>query len=335
MQRVFKVFIVLVLLQGCSAVKREAGYPGGNAGYVADRYALFARGQTQQVNRYLVALALLAPLIVETANSSTEAKLSAERIKVLYQDIDKLEKASARCSLPTKLEKEASAKDIELKDCDDAKAAHKDGSALSFETLSYDVSKSLNDALTQTFDNLEIRTNASRLIALEPTEIFKTIVKARRLVPVFMSYLSAYRDVSIVFGVSIAESCPETSSKPLTKVDRACDKLVNKFQDLINRERHADADVASQERPISDVFYAGKKALDEGLDWKLTSVHRIALLSHVNRACKKLDALAKIDHEDYEDGCSVTLTGSSSDSKEKSKTQKAAESLIIPKASES
>ncbi len=350
MQRFFNAFIILVLLQGCSTISREAGYPGGNVGYVADRYALFARGQNEQVNRYLVTLALLAPLIAETVDGSTEAKLSAERIKDLYQNIDKLEKASKKCSLPTPkdLGSKPTLDKIKTGTCEDKDAGNPEGTALSFESLSYDVNKSLNDAMKQTLDNLDIRSNTKKLIALEPTEMLKTILKARHLVPVLMRYLSAYRDVSIVFGFSIAESCQPTvatidkaiaAEKEKALKDRrkvpninlkgACVQVASSFARLINRTRHADSDVARAERPISDVFKAGKSALNAGLDWTLNKTHRIALLHHVNRACKKLDALAAIDHKDFE-GCEVNLGGAGAEKATKTpltKTQAAVNSL--------
>jgi hypothetical protein len=289
------------MLLGCSTISREAGYPGGNVGYLADRHTLFAKGQDQRVNRYLVMLSLLTPLVAETVETSGEARLSAERIKVLYQDIQKLEAASKLCALPSNLNENSPIETIKAEECSETDAATATGTAHSFESLSFDVTKSLNGALKQAFDNLEIRSNVKKVIALNPTEILKTLLKARRLIPILHRYLATYRDVALVFGQSVATSCALPKTLPT-----GCDKVASSFGKLIDRTREEDSDIAKDQRPIKDVFEAGSTALNNGLDWKLTKVQRISLLQHVNRACKKLDALAKIDDDKFV-GCEIKL----------------------------
>ena len=311
MKRFLIALTIIVFANGCNTVAREAGYPGGNLGFLADRHSVFAKGQKQQVNRYILALALLAPLVAETVEGSSEAKLSAERISDLYGNIEKLQAASRKCTLPT-VTTTAKVNTISLPaNCTEAEAKSEDGSALTFETLSFEVAKSLNGALKQTYDNLEIRGNASRLLALEPTEMFKTNLKARHFVPVILRYLSTYRDVSIVFGLSIIESCypPEGTDGSIktNSPEPACKDVTDSYAALINRTRTVDPDVAKEERPISDLFKSGKKALDAGLNWDLSKVHSAALFYHVGRACKKLDALAKIDYPNFV-GCTIKDT---------------------------
>ncbi len=298
---------VVSLLQGCTAISREAGYPGGNVGYLADRHTLFAKGQEQRVNRYLIMLALLTPLVAETVETTSEARLSAERITVLYKDIEKLRAASKLCSLPSRVSEKPSVDDIIIGDsCTQQIAATSEGTAYSFESLSFDVAKSLNGALKQAFDNFEIRSNAKKAIALDPSEILKTILKARRLVPILQRYLATYRDVALIFGQSTATSCQAMATLP-----KYCAPVISRFETLINRTRAQDSDVAKHQRPIKDVFDAGSVALNNGLDWTLTSPQRVALLQHVNRACAKLDALAQIDDKDFK-GCSIKLSGGGS-----------------------
>jgi hypothetical protein len=299
------------MLQGCSTISREAGYPGGNIGYLADRHTLFAKGQDQRVNRYLVMLALLTPLVAETVETSGEARLSAERIKVLYQDIEKLEAASKLCALPSDLKEKPPIERITTGNCDEGTAATKEGTAHSFESLSYDVTKSLHGALNQAFDNLEIRSNAKKVIALDPSEILKTLLRARRLIPILHRYLATYRDVALIFGQSVATTCANVKQQT-TALPDGCDKVANSFGNLIARTRAADSDIAKDQRPINDVFDAGAAALNKGLDWKLSKVQRISLLQHVNRACGKLDALAQIDDKEFV-GCTVDLTGNGND----------------------
>lgn len=343
MRNFMSAFSIIILLQGCSVISREAGYPGGNVGYLADRHALFARGQDQQVNRYYVTLALLAPFVAETVQGSTEAKLSAERITDLYGNINKLRIAAGKCALPN-LTENSLIRDVKIDSnrCSKEDAGSLDGSALSFESLSFEVNKSLSDALKQAFDNLNIRVNATRIIALEPTEILKTVLKARHLVPVLMRYLSSYRDITIVFGFSVAESC-NVALKPRVGGDvdakaeadrikklptyQPCGALAASFIKLIDRNRTADAEVAGDERPIRAVYKAGENALNAGLDWKISKLHRVALLHHVNRACKKLDALAKIDYPKFK-GCTISFKGKTlKDSNQDA--QKAVDEIIV------
>ena len=123
------------------------------------------------------------------------------------------------------------------------------------------MAKSLNGALKQAFDNLEIRSNAKKAIALDPSEILKTILKARRLVPILQRYLATYRDVALIFGQSTATSCQAMATLP-----KYCAPVISRFETLINRTRAQDSDVAKHQRPIKDVFDAGSVALNNGLD---------------------------------------------------------------------
>ncbi len=318
MKKFLLLLTACVTLNACNLIKREAGYPGGNVGYVADRYALFAKGQEQRVNRHLVTLALLAPLMAETVSDSSEARLSSERIKQLYRTISKLDAARLKCALPEA--KKSEAEDfvtITSKPCSTAEAASLEGTALTFESLSFEVSESLYDALKQSFDNLDVQANADRLLALDATEILRTILKARHIIPVIQDYLSTYRDVSIIFGLSILDSCGTTKS---------CKDVKDAYSDLVNRKRTPSSEVASKERPIRDLLKAGEIELNEGLDWKLKPIHRISLLQHVNRSCRVLDALAKADDTSYK-GCEVELDVSKAKAS-KSDVQQAVERIF-------
>lgn len=274
---------------------------------------MFAQGQEQQVNRYLVALALVAPLIAETVETPSEANLSSRQISLLYKKIHALEEASEKCKLPAakkveKAETVGSLTDIvtkeKLNNCDDIEAKIKTGTAFSFESISFEVNKALSDTLKQAFDNLDLRANVEDVLALEPTEILKTILEARHLIPVLMRYLASYRDVSLVFGISVMKSCfdPMTNGIRLGFEDD-CKVLGAEYSGLVNRQRATEFDIAKDERPIRDLFLAGKGALNKGLPWSLSKADRASLLQQVDRACRKLDAIARIDDSTFE-GCS-------------------------------
>lgn len=290
--------LLILSLASCDLISREAGYPGGNLGYTADRRTLFAKSQEQRVNRYLVSLALIAPLAAETTGTPAEARLTADRIRDLYRNIDKLEKAAARCRITAT----AAANSAVTANCAGSDATNPDGNALTFETLAFEVNKSLNDALKQSFDNLNLRVNLENTLALEPVEILRTILRARRLIPILIEYLAVYRDVTVTFGLSVNQSC-------INDPQTGCDDVATALFDLVNRTRTADSDMAKDERPVRAVYKAGKTALNSGLDWKLQAEHRAALLLQVNRACQTIDALAAIDADPADlRSCTINLT---------------------------
>ena len=291
------VLVLLFSLASCSVIEREVGYPGGNLGYLADRNTLFAKGQEQRVNRYLVSLALIAPLVAETARTGTEAKLSSSAIELLYGNIAKLKAAASLCKFPVgQVAADASPAAVAIS-CDVATLKGNANTALNFESLSYEVAKSLGDALKQAFDNLEIKANVIRIIALDPSEILRAVLGARRLIPILMDYLATFRDVSIVFGQSVVTSCKQHNIT-------ACAPVTQSFASLINRPAGESLEQVTAQRPIYNIYSTSKAAITAGLDWKLQQWQVVALLQNVNRACRKLEAIAQVDDADYE-GCSV------------------------------
>ena len=299
--RLLCAILLVFSLSACDVLRREAGYPGGNLGYVADRHTLFAKGHKQRVNRYILTLALVAPLVAETSRTASQAKLSSLRIEELYVNITRLRTAYGKCALPTgefRNQKDPKRVDVLIQDSNcDAKALTEDGdSALNFEALSFEVSKSLADALKQAFDNLEIKANVTRILALDPSEMFRAILNARRVVPVLIEYLAIYRDVTVIYGQSVLSSC----ENPVP----ACSDVTHSFAQLLDRIREPDADIASKQFPIRNVYKTANKAIGEGLDWEFKEWQVVALLQNVNRACRKLEALARVDQQSY-DGCSI------------------------------
>ena len=194
-----------LLLLSCSLIGREAGYPGGNLGYAADRKILFAQGHDQRVQRYLVTLAILAPLISETAATPIEAKLSAVRINGIYAKLNVLKKAADKCRLSI-VDEEGNWLDLKLLTCEVPKAGLQE-SALSFESVSFDVAKSLNAALKQAYDNLNLRQRITNVMALSPSDVLRTVLRARHLLPIAMKYFATYRDVTAILSASVLESC--------------------------------------------------------------------------------------------------------------------------------
>ena len=120
-----------------------------------------------------------------------------------------------------------------------------------------------------------------------------------------MEYLATFRDVTIVFGQSIVSSCLVPSEASYAeKINKACGAVAQSFASLINRPAGEALDEVTAQRPIHDIYSTSKTAIAAGLDWKLEQWQVVALLQNVNRACRKLEAIAKVDDEDFT-GCSV------------------------------
>lgn len=345
MKKIISALALASLLSGCGLVKREAGYPGGNLGFVADRASFFAAGQVETANRYLVGLALIVPLVDETVNTASEARLSAESVKVLYKNIARLEIAAKICALTT------NGTTVEST-CQGQNSNTGADSSFTFESISYEVVEALTDSLDQAYDNLGIDGGINNVTSLQPGDIFDAILEARDLVPVLLDYLATYRDVMIIVGASINYSCKlerrrangrkitriaaakeadqkngiaapskgdsenvaeaKAARDPLFNEDtegQACNNLNSALSKLIARTRTPGFDIARNERPILDVRTASREVLNLGVRWELSPVYRNALLQHVNRSCRRLDALARTEASEDFKGCTVLLGG--------------------------
>lgn len=310
-------FIFAIVLtfsvSGCAFLHREAGYPGGNIGYYADKKVLFARAHDQQVSRYLVSLTLLAPLIAETAETPREAALSAQRINRMMKRLARLDQATQNCKFEApKTETmapsagvcgltdfsytpEASAKDEKIPD-----------SAFAFESLSFEVGRSLNDALKQIYDNFNIRKRISDTAALDPSNLLRAVLNIRRILPAAMKYYATYRDVALIVADSVITSCGEENE--------ACKDLKTKRNELFNH--HSGSALGNPDvtyAPIREVFLAARQTVGhKNVDWQLQSKHRAALVYHLDRACVVLQNIQEQDGETAETKChSSTQTSGS------------------------
>jgi len=288
------------VLSGCSLIKREAGYPGGNLGFLADRTSYFAAGQVETANRFLVAMALVVPLVDETVKTSSEARISAERVKELYKSVAKLEEAARKCPLVNQ-------GGVVRSTCIGPNSNITEDSSFTFESISFEVVESLSDALEQSYDNLGIEGGVKNITSFDPGDVLETIIAARRLIPVLLNYLATYRDVIIIVGASINESCEAVKDTRNPAQTAACARLNTALNALIARKRTQSFDAARDEVPIIEVRRASRAVLSLGVRWTLSDVYRNALLQHVNRSCKRLDALAKVDDTDDFKGCTVSL----------------------------
>lgn len=267
----------LCVLSGCTLIQREKGYPGGNVGYVADRQ-FFAKGHEQRVARYVIAMALIAPLMAETAETPIEAKLSAARLDAMYGRLARLLVAADNCAL----RQSTNGQIYGTCALESTTAAQTDvsviaESAYSFETLSLDVSLSLFKATEQITDSLGIRTGVSNVLQanrLDPSKLLQAVIGLRKILPTVMKYYATYRDVAVILGTSVLDSCVGNS-------DPSCEAVATAYNGLLDRGKPVRGTVA----PIEALFDASYARIDEGADWTLDKDHYLGLMYHIERTC--------------------------------------------------
>ncbi len=277
--RLFALAMLCLFLAGCTLLERERGYPGGNIGFAADR-ELLARTHDQRIARYLVAMALLSPLMAETAATPLEAKLSAERIDAVYKRLDQLRAASAKC----RQDPNTGAFDTSFNCPSDGPPT---ATAYAFETLSFDVSVSLFNASKQVAENLGIRNRLSEVAdatRLNPLSLLETLFNARRIIPVVLKYYATYRDISVLLGASIADGCTD------------CDNVRQALSGVVTR----GAPVRDETGPIRTLYTATFACIESATckpGWSLDKQEYLALVFYVDRACKKLFSIQQEDEQ--------------------------------------
>lgn len=323
-----KQLLFFLLVCSCSVIEREKGYPDGNLGYVADRKLVFAKGHDQRVSRYFLSLVLIAPLIAETAESPIEAKLSAERINAIYGRLGILHNAAKKCHFVTSYTKNILLTNTsQPKNPNECLLLSEDGklldSAFAFESLSFDVSRSLAQATKQVYDNLGVRKRLTKFTALNPTDMLKAVLALRHILPTAMKYFATYRDTSQILADSVLDSCQayyetidegegtatfdQSRSKPISA---ACFNLKETLVKSVDRSRSVDEDLTKQDRPILEVFDASFSAIKAGLDWQFSKEHFQAVIYHIDRACKVLSSIQSQDENVTVSQCTSSEKGS-------------------------
>lgn len=282
--RIFLFVPFFAALMSCSFVETERGYPGGNAGRVADNHFLFAKGPQQRVDRFFLAVALLAPLVAETADTPTEAKVSAERLDQMLQDMARLKDAADTCQLSgdgtllagtTCPFDDGENRPTELSNI---------ASNFSFETHSFEVSRSLYEATKTVVDNLNLKVRADRLVNLSPTDLFSNILRVRHLIPVAARYFATYRDVTVITGFALTQSCAGQ-----------CTEVQNSLGVVVSRPGETNGmSVADQAAPITALFDQIETYINSGGPWGFNDTSAAALMVHVDRACLHLRKMQEI-----------------------------------------
>ncbi|WP_298357031.1 hypothetical protein [uncultured Litoreibacter sp.] len=269
-----------VLLSGCTFVKDERGYPGGFSGRIADNKIIQTRNHEQRIARYAYSLALVAPLVAETAQTPSEAQASANAINAVYAKLKQLEMLRKNCPLLVGEVEDTTGAIFSSNSCslvgagDDASTDL--GSAFAFESNAFEVDRTMVRLAKTAADNIGVRGSLSRAKNLTVIDLAKSIYRARKVVPIALKYFATYRDVSLIVGDAIASTCTGN-----------CDNVINDFRRVLS-DRSDIADARNASRPISKIFAGAKTLASNGVGWRFSPRHYRALVHHVDRACEQL-----------------------------------------------
>lgn len=269
---------------GCAFLEDEQGYPGGYTGRIADNRILQTRSHDQRIARYAYSLALIAPLLAETAQTPEEAQASANAISAVYKKLGLLKDISDDCRLQGQDGLEQSLFATCVLAPDESGGPIK-SSAFTFESHAFEADRTMVRLAKTVADNLGVRGSLSRARNLTILDLAKSIYRARRVIPVAMRYFATYRDVSLIVSDAMVQSCVPTDDKRAE-----CTDLRNKL--LTNL---SERNVVDDYRPIARVFETAQQRARAGKQWSFAPRHFQALVSHVDRACMKLEALQTID----------------------------------------
>lgn len=249
MFRVAGSVCLVALLGGCEAVRLDLGYPGGVVGHAIEP-KLPAFSQPARVNRYLVGLAILAPMMAESA---TDRETAEEAGRGIGRSLDAL---------------------VELAEAADGTSGdYTTAGKYAFETLEYDLQKAYYRAVKIVVLNLNLDIDLSDLATANPARLLQLMSKADVVFETSRRGAAVYRDTVVLVADAVL------GTKDIKSAVRAYHK----------RRQALGADAAG-EKPYSEKYFevVDKLAREDG-DFRLAEDKIDALLHHVWRACARLE----------------------------------------------
>lgn len=269
-------------LTGCAGIrnilKQEVGYPGGVVENIADRKIFLASERYQRVSRYLISLAILAPLAADTANSSASASAVAIQINGAYRALNKMKKAAVRKPTPLL------AGEI---------------SEYAFETTAYEMQQSLYGILSQVSANTGATSLAKNITKLNPIDLLKLFQKTKELFPVARRSIATYRDAVVLMSATMAAKCtPEDNGLG------PCNRL-KKFSGGTY-----DAEPSTNGRYVLRrvALAITEISKSEDFDWRMDLRGYHGIIYHIDQACEKLVLIQITDLEDESINCGQKMT---------------------------
>lgn len=296
MRLIALISFAIFTVSGCNQIRNELGYPGGFIGAEANRI-LPAFSPYDRADRYLVALALLAPMAAETARDKATAQASAIAINDSLLTLSELMEAT---QLTCKLEESYAISQNCLQEAG--------ASPLAFETLSYDIQRNLYALSKQIATNAELPLSYEKLAALDVIGLMRDLDNLTQGFVLARRSLAVYRDAVI----TIADAMKRKACEGENATGRRCAALDIPTQ---ARRFYGSPDTA-EGRPIG-VAMTEIRSMMQSTEYglELNPTHRYALLFHVQRACAQL-----LRTQNSGDGTAPSVECDSSDEWEKINT---------------
>lgn len=255
-----------LFLAGCETARDELYSPDGFPAPYMDKVATAVTPE-QRADRYLLGLALLAPVVLETSGTGKETETSISLVNGTYASLAKLYEASKNCSDPS-----APKADCTLSSSQEKKKTHVPNT-YAFETHSYDVQKKFYRLGKTLILNLDLDETVEDILAFDVTTITNLYDRGKQIVPAVRRGTATYRDAVLIYASAVAESCR----------DGECDRLKNllntQYGDEPSKPSAPDA-----ERYFHQLQRLARKEA-ETRNWTLGTERRHALLYHLDKAC--------------------------------------------------
>lgn len=250
MVRAITCLCLLVGLSGCEAARLDIGYPGGVVGHAIEP-KLPAFSHTSRVNRYLVGLAILSPLMAESVSDKDMAEQVTREISRSMVSLTDLAHAAAI----------------------GRSTDYKKAGIYAFETLEYDVQKAYYRAAKQVALNLELDVDLAELATANPARLLSLMSRADGIFETSRRGAATYRDtVALIADAVLRDSATHASQG---------------VRDYHKRRMAAGPDSAG-DKPVSTDYRALVKKLEEDANLELDKEEIAGLLHHVWRTCERL-----------------------------------------------
>lgn len=265
-KRILFAVALSLILAGCETARDELYSPDGFPAPYMDKLATAVTPE-QRADRYLLGLALLAPVVLETSGAGKDMETSISLVNGAYTSLAKLYEASKNCSDPSNPDAGCTLDTLP------GEAKKHVPNTYAFEIHSYDVQKKFYRLGKTLILNLDLDETVEDILAFDVTTITNLYDRGKEIVPAVRRGTATYRDAVLIYASAVAESCP----------DGECDKLKNLLNTQFGKEPPRPS-TPDAERYFHQLQRLARKEA-ETRNWTLGTERRQALVYHVDKAC--------------------------------------------------
>ncbi|MGR3375752.1 hypothetical protein [Salipiger abyssi] len=258
-------FSLFLISSACDFVNSELYEPDGFAGPTLNE-RLPAVTPVQRADRYLLGLAILGPVTLETSANGTDTRNTISQINSSYAALSDLYAAEKACADPLA-----------------CRLSQPANSVYSFETVSYDVQKRYYRLAKTLVVNLDLEETVSDIANLDLAALLKLVERAREMVPAVRRGAATYRDAIFIYATGVSESCTVSYTAAGKEIPDACRNLETALTDLYKTGRPYTLPETG-ERRLRKILSLAQEAATKSA-WELGDDRRRALVFHLDKAC--------------------------------------------------